>query len=51
MRVRWARWGTRWYVVPARGVGDLLHALPPILGPERVAWLADRARLRFDAAT
>jgi hypothetical protein len=38
-------------VVPARGVGDLLHALPPILGPERVAWLADRARLRFHAAT
>ena len=25
----------------------LLQALPPRLGPERVAWLADRARLRF----
>jgi hypothetical protein len=29
---------------------DLLRALPPILGPERVAWLADRARLRFRPA-
>jgi hypothetical protein len=37
-------------VVPARQVPDLLQALPPILGPERVAWLADRARLRFRAA-
>jgi hypothetical protein len=37
-------------VVPARRVPDLLQALPPILGPERVAWLADRARLRFRAA-
>jgi hypothetical protein len=34
-------------VAPARRVPDLLRALPPILGPERVAWLADRARLRF----
>jgi Nuclease-related domain len=34
-------------VVPARRLPDLLQALPPILGPERVAWLADRARLRF----
>jgi hypothetical protein len=34
-------------VVPARRLSDLLQALPPILGPERVAWLADRARLRF----
>jgi Nuclease-related domain len=38
-------------VVPARQVPDLLQALPPILGPERVAWLADRARLRFRPAT
>jgi hypothetical protein len=38
-------------IVPARRVPDLLQALPPILGPERVAWLADRARLRFRAAT
>jgi Nuclease-related domain len=37
-------------VAPARRVPDLLCALPPVLGPERVAWLADRARLRFRAA-
>jgi hypothetical protein len=37
-------------VAPARQVPDLLQALPPILGPERVAWLADRARLQFRAA-
>jgi hypothetical protein len=37
-------------VVPARRVADLLQALPPILGPERVAWLADRARVRFHPA-
>jgi len=37
-------------IVPARRVPDLLQALPPVLGPERVAWLADRARLRFHAA-
>jgi Nuclease-related domain len=37
-------------VVPARRVPELLQALPPILGPERVAWLADRARLRFRTA-
>jgi hypothetical protein len=37
-------------VVPARQLPDLLWALPPILGPERVAWLADRARLLFHAA-
>jgi hypothetical protein len=34
----------------ARRVPDLLWALPPLLGPERVAWLADRARLRFRSA-
>jgi hypothetical protein len=38
-------------VVPARRLPDLLCVLPPILGPERVAWLADRARLRFRPAT
>jgi hypothetical protein len=38
-------------LVPARRLPDLLQALPPALGPERVAWLADRARLRFRAAT
>ena len=37
-------------VAPAQRVPDLLQALPPILGPERVAWLANRARLRFRAA-
>jgi hypothetical protein len=37
-------------VAPARRVPDLLQALPAILGPERVAWLADRARLRFHVA-
>jgi Nuclease-related domain len=37
-------------IIPARRAPDLLQALPPILGPERVAWLADRARLRFRAA-
>jgi hypothetical protein len=37
-------------VVPARRVPDLLETLPPILGPERVAWLADRARVRFRPA-
>jgi hypothetical protein len=37
-------------IVPARRLPDLLQALPPMLGPERVAWLADRARLRFRAA-
>ena len=37
-------------VVPARRLPDLLVALPPVLGPERVAWLADRARLRLRPA-
>jgi hypothetical protein len=37
-------------IVPARRLPDLLQALPSMLGPERVAWLADRARLRFRAA-
>jgi hypothetical protein len=37
-------------IVPARRVADLLQALPSMLGPERVAWLADRARLRFHPA-
>jgi hypothetical protein len=38
-------------IVPARRLPGLLQALPPMLGPERVAWLADRARRRFRAAT
>ncbi len=37
-------------IVPARQVPDLLQSLPPILGPERVAWLANRTRLRFHPA-
>ena len=37
-------------VVPARRLPSMLRALPAMLGPERVAWLADRARLRFHAA-
>jgi len=37
-------------VARAGQVPNLLRALPPILGPERVAWLADRARLRFRPA-
>jgi hypothetical protein len=37
-------------IVPARRVPDLLQTVPAILGPERVAWLADRVRLRFRPA-
>jgi hypothetical protein len=37
-------------VTPADRVPDLLQALPPVLAPERVAWLAGRARLRFRPA-
>ena len=47
----WGRLDTDGVIVaPARRMPDLLQALPAILGPERVAWLADRARLRFHAA-
>jgi hypothetical protein len=50
-KVPWGRLTADGVVVaPARQVPDLLQALPAILGPERVAWLADRARLRFRAA-
>jgi Nuclease-related domain len=38
-------------IIPARRLPDVLQGLPPVLGPERVAWLADRARLRFRPAT
>jgi hypothetical protein len=49
--VPWGRLTADGVIVgPARRVPDLLQALPAILGPERVAWLADRARLRFRAA-
>jgi hypothetical protein len=37
-------------VVPARRLPSQLRALPAVLGPEQVAWLADRARVRFHAA-
>jgi hypothetical protein len=49
--VPWGHLQAEWVtVVPARQLANMLEALPPILGPERVAWLADRARLRFRAA-
>jgi hypothetical protein len=34
-------------VVPARRLPSMLRALPSLLGPERVAALADQARVRF----
>jgi hypothetical protein len=37
-------------VVPARRLPSLLRALPPVLGPERIAVLADQARVRFHGA-
>ena len=37
-------------VVSARRLPSMLRALPAVLGPERVAALADQARLRFHAA-
>ncbi len=37
-------------VVAAKRLPSLLRALPAVLGPERVAWLADQARVRFHAA-
>jgi hypothetical protein len=37
-------------VVPARRLPSMLRALPAVLGPERVAILADQARVRFHAA-
>jgi Nuclease-related domain len=50
-RVPWGRLHADGVLVtPAQRVPNLLQALPPILGPEWVAWLADRARLRFRAA-
>jgi hypothetical protein len=38
-------------VVAARRLPSMLRALPMVLGPERVAGLADQARVRFHAAT
>ena len=37
-------------VVPARRLPNMLRELPAVLGPERIAALADRARIRFHAA-
>src|SRR5215208_5585186 len=37
-------------VLAARRLPRLLRQLPAVLGPERVAGLADQARLRFHAA-
>jgi hypothetical protein len=37
-------------VVPAKHVPSMLRELPTVLGPERVAELADHARVRFPAA-
>jgi hypothetical protein len=37
-------------VVAAQRLPSMLLTLPAVLGPERVAWLADQARVRFHAA-
>ena len=37
-------------VLPARRLPSMLRQLPVVLGPERVAGLADQARVRFRAA-
>ena len=37
-------------IVPARRLPSMLRELPAVLGPERVAVLADQARVRFHAA-
>ena len=37
-------------VVPARRLPSMLGELPAVLGPERVAALADQGRVRFHAA-
>jgi len=37
-------------VVAARHLPSMLRALPPLLGPERIAALTDQARVRFHAA-
>jgi hypothetical protein len=38
-------------VVSARRLAELLRRLPAVLGPERVAGLANTARIRFHTAT
>ena len=37
-------------VVAARRLPSMLLQLPTVFGPERVAWLAGQARIRFHAA-
>jgi len=37
-------------VIAAQRLPSMLRALPAVLGPERVAWLADQARVSFHAA-
>jgi hypothetical protein len=37
-------------IVSARRLSSMLRQLPAVLGPERVAVLADQARVRFHAA-
>jgi hypothetical protein len=37
-------------VLSARRLPSMLRQLPAVLGPERVAWLADQARVRLHAA-
>ena len=37
-------------VVAARRLPSMLRALPPVLGPEQVAGLAEQARIRFRPA-
>ena len=37
-------------VLPARHRPSMLRGLPAVLGPERIADLADQARIRFHAA-
>jgi hypothetical protein len=37
-------------VAPVSQIPDLLQALPSVLDPNRVAWLADLARVRFQSA-
>jgi Nuclease-related domain len=37
-------------VVTARRLPSMLRQLPVVLGPKRIAWLADQARVRFHAA-
>jgi hypothetical protein len=37
-------------VVAAKRLPSMLRQLPAVLGPERVAWLAEQAQIRFHGA-